>query len=152
MSISTKSPLRPSAGAHDALVHLSQTRRTNCGQTCVAMLVGHPLYRIEAMSMMRLIGMGKTTATELRDLLEIFGKKTTRSFVTRTRKSLESQLDRGPFILKVRERGGKGTHWVVWDDMLIYDPERQISQRMKWWLNDIERSGWKVTSIFGVFS
>ena len=95
--------------------HIKQDKPTNCGQTCVAMLLGLTIQQSE-----RLFGKkGCTTTKEVKKALEIFGCK-----VADKLKRCNNWTAKFPplCIIKMSFLDSGRSHWVVFSETCIYDP------------------------------
>ena len=95
--------------------HMRQTRPSNCGQTCIAMLTGTPVSMIEQAMHTR----GCTSTKQIRATLARMGYRvgpTTRVRGTPRYWPWLMEL-RGPALLFVRVGCPKGlaNHWAIWD-------------------------------------
>lgn len=119
------------------MTHLRQTRGSNCGQTCVAMLTGNKIARVEVM-----IGRGGTWFSDLRDAMHRLGWDL--GSFQRSR----GEVPRRKSLVLVRiGKGSKRGHWVaVAHGGIVHDPSERRPMEPEAWLKKAERRGWRVTS------
>lgn len=122
--------------------HFPQTRETNCGQTCIAIIEQRPIEEIE-----RLMGKrGSTRPADLRRVLTRLGWGVTRP----RRDKLWPLIQHGVLMIRGDHRMG---HFVVKKGNWIYDPGHARAIRLRDWIKLLgtRDGGWRVTSHFKVW-
>jgi hypothetical protein len=98
---------------------LHQTRKRNCGQTCLAMLTGKPIQEVEA-------GLG-TTGTKTKELAAWLRQNGFHCPDRLVKLRKGAAHPKGPCIFKQvrRFRDGRprsGWHWILYSEGLYFDP------------------------------
>lgn len=122
--------------------HFAQTRETNCGQTCVAIIEQRPIDEIEKLMGKR----GMTNPIDLRRTLTKLGWGVTPP----RRNKLWPLLKHGVLMIRGDHRNG---HFVVKKGNWIYDPGHTRAIRLRDWLKLLATrdGGWRVASHFKVW-
>jgi hypothetical protein len=128
------------------LRHLKQTRKNNCGQTCVAMVTG---LRVESAE--RWCGTtGLTSSEDLRAALFRAGWHLGRAQRVPKYREWEWTRESGKLLLYVKicpEPVGSH-HWAVWDGKteLVYDPGYKLPKDVYAYKKVLDYYGGRVTS------
>jgi len=102
------------------LAHQTQPAGSNqCGQTCIAMIVGKPRSNI-----IKMIGRGLTSTKDLRKGFDIFGFDMKE--LTRCKRFIEFTIPyeqwHTPVVARVHFQNVTRTHWVVLTSTMVHDP------------------------------
>ena len=124
--------------------HLRQTRKNNCGQTCVAVITRRKIDEIH-----EIVGKnGRTSGVDLRRALQKCGRICSVKSVRMTKPFidyLESECIYNQTLLCM-VTGSKMKHWIVVRGRHAYDPALDCRMHLSLYFPFLKREGGRITS------
>jgi len=129
--------------------HLKQTKRSNCGQTCMAMLADKTIEEVETALGKR----GCTSGTDFRKLLPKLRPSIClqERMILMSKELLDKIIEGGGYsialilMIRPKEKSKKG-HWVVLSGKHVYDPAFDNKVSARWYLKRLSKQNRRVTS------